>query len=89
MNDLDTIKAALSLCQSKGWADPVRLLDLSEVLGTDWGESCTLQVLDYQTGEWILCTADEKDMHSMAHLYRFIRSKLAWDGPVRLAVASQ
>jgi hypothetical protein len=89
MNDLDTIKAALSLCQSKGWTDAVRLLDLSEVLGTAWGESCTLHVLDYQTGEWILCTADDRDVHSMEHLYRFIRSELAWAGPVRLALASQ
>lgn len=88
MNDLETIKAALSVCESKGWTDVVRLLDQSEVLGTAWGAACTLQVLDYGTGEWIPCTVAGKTRYSMAHLYRFIRSELAWDGPVRLAVAS-
>ncbi len=88
MNDLETIKAALSVCESKGWTDVVRLLDQSEVLGTPWGSACTLQVLDYGTSDWLPCTVNGKTQYSMAHLYRFIRSELAYDGPVRVAVAA-
>ena len=88
MNDIETIKSALSLCESKGWTDVVRLLDQSEVLGTAWGSACTLQVLEYGTGAWLSCTLAGKTEYSLAHLYRFIRSDLAWDGPVRVAVAA-
>lgn len=87
MNDLKDMKGALSLCRSKDWAEAVRLLDQSEVLGTPWGAVFTLQVMDYTTGEWIPCTVGGKTENSMAHLYRFIRSELQWEGPVRLAVA--
>ena len=87
MNDLETIKAALYLCKSKGWTDAVRLLDQSEVLGTAWGSACTLQVFDYSTSEWILCTVDEKTECSITRMYSFIRSELAYEGPIRVAVA--
>lgn len=90
MKTLTTTQAKnnLSVCLSKGWEDVVRLLDQSEVMGRDWGSACTLQVLDYVTGEWHLCAAGEKATYSMAHLYRFIRADLAWCGPVRLAIAA-
>ena len=89
MNDLDTIKAALYLCESKGWTDVIRLLDQSEVLDKAWGAACILQVLDYETGKWITCALVGKKTYSMAHLYLFIRSELKWDGPVRVAVAAK
>jgi hypothetical protein len=89
MNDLKTKKDGLTLCQSKGWNDAVRVLDQSEVLGVAWGSACTLQVLDYGTGEWMHCPVGVKETYSMAHLYRFIRSALEWDGPVRVAIAAK
>ena len=88
-DNMDDIKFMMALCKSKGWDDCVRLLDQSEVMGTPWGEACTMQVLDYMTGEWLQCTPDGKTMYSMTHWYKLIRSELAWDGPVRLAVAAK
>lgn len=88
MNDLETIKSMLSVCVLKKWTEVVRLLDQSEVMGTPWGSACTLQVMDYGTGEWIPCAVGEKTTYSMAHLYRFIRSELAYDGRVLVAVAA-
>jgi hypothetical protein len=83
------IKAVLAVCQDKGWFDVVRLLDQSEARGTPWGAACTLQVLDHDTGIWMACKLDDKGAHSLAYLYRVIRTELKWDGPIRLAVAAE
>lgn len=83
------IKAALAVCQDKGWSDVVRLLDQSEVWGTAWGEACTLQVLDYDTGAWTTCEVKGETIYSLPYLYRVIRTELKWDGPVRVAVAAE
>jgi hypothetical protein len=58
-------------------------------MGTPWGKSCTLQVMDYITGEWVSFSPDGKGVFGLAHWYGLIRSGLAWDGPVRLAVAEK
>lgn len=86
---IPSIKAALAVCQDKGWSDAVRLLDQSEVMGTAWGAACTLEVLNYDTGLWATCQLNGKTIYSLAHLYRVIRAELLWDGPVRLAVAAE
>lgn len=88
-DNLDTIKSMMDLCKAKGWDDSVRLLDQSEVMGTPWGKACTMQVLDYATGEWVQCAPGAKLVYSMAHLYKLIRSGLDWDGPIRMAVAAK
>lgn len=88
-DNLDTIKSMMILCKAKGWDDVVRLLDQSEVMGTAWGKACTMQVIDYGTSNWVNCTPKGKAVYSMAHWYKLIRSELAWDGPVRLAVAAK
>ena len=88
-DNLAAIKSMMTLCEAKGWDDVVRLLDQSEVMGTAWGEACTMQVLDYDTGEWLQCTPDGKAIYSLGYWYELIRSELAWDGPVRLAVAAE
>jgi hypothetical protein len=83
------IKAVLAVCQDKGWFDVVRLLDQSEARATPWGAACTLQVLDNETGAWMACKLDDRGAHSLAHLYRVLRTELKWDGPIRLAVAAE
>ena len=88
-DNMGDIKSMMALCKTKGWDDAVRLLDQSEVMGTPWGNACTMQVLDYMTGEWLQCTPGGKAIYSIGHWYKLIRSELAWDGPVRLAVASE
>jgi len=89
MNNLEHIKAGIDVCTAKGWPDALRILDQSKVLGGVWGTACTLQVMDCETGEWIPCAVNGKNIYSIARLYCFIRSELEWDGPVRLAVASK
>lgn len=88
-DNLDAIKSMLAICKSKGWDDVVRLLDQSEVLGEGWGEYCTMQAMDYMTGEWVPCTPGGKAIYSLGYWHSLIRSELAWDGPVRLAVAAK
>lgn len=88
MNDIETIKNAILVCNLKGSTDVVRVLDQSEFLGTPWGSACTLQVFIYETNQWTTCTVKGKTKYSVSHLYRFIRAELEYDGPVRLAVAS-
>jgi hypothetical protein len=85
----EIIRSMLELCRVKGWSDPVRILDHSEVMGTPWGKSCTMQVMDYITGEWVSYSPDGKSIFSLTHCYGLIRSELAWGGPVRLAAAEK
>lgn len=89
LDDLDTIKSTIDLCKSKGWQDVVRLLDQSEFMGKPWGNACTMQVIDYGSGEWLECKHKGKDVYSLTQWNKLIRSELAWDGPVRLAVAAK
>lgn len=85
---LESAKAMLMLCESKGWNDAVRILDQSEVLGTPWGEACTMQLIEYTTGEWVVYAPTKKATNTLTALYKLIRGDLAWSGPVRLAIAS-
>ena len=87
--DLEDVKAAVSLCKAEGWPDALRILDQSKASRTAWGNTCTLQLMDSRTGEWMPCTVTGGKIYSMARLYRFIRSELEWNGPVRLSVASE
>ena len=82
-------KAMMALCKSKGWDDCVRLLDQSEVMGKAWGECCTMQAMDYLTGEWMQCTPGGNVFYSLSDWYALIRTVFEWDGPVRLAVAAE
>lgn len=88
LDNLDTIKSTIELCKSKGWQDVVRLLDQSEFMGKPWGSACTMQVIDYGSGEWMECKHKGKAVYSLIQWNKLIRFDLAWDGPVRLAVAA-
>lgn len=89
-DDLEGAKSVLAVWISKNSYDEVvRLLDQSEVLTESPGSVCTLQVMDYVTGEWVQYSSGGRALYSMAHWYKLIRSELAWDGPVRLAVAAK
>ena len=67
----------------------VRILDQSLVLEAAWGTACTLQIMNCETGQWISCALNGKNIYSLARLHHFIRSELKWDGAIRLAVASK
>ena len=88
-NDLEDMKAAIGLCKAQGWSEALRIHDQSKLMGSVWGTTCTLQVMDSKTGEWMPCAVTRDNIYSMARLYRFIRSELEWDGPVQLTVRSQ
>lgn len=82
------LKALLPLLKSKHWNDAVRLLDQFEVTGGAPGASCTMQVMNYDTGEWVTCEIKGRDTYSLAHWYKVIRGELNWDGAIRLAIAA-
>jgi len=82
--DIENIKAQIALCVTKKRADFVRILDQCDIKGTQPGESCTLQVIDYSTGEWAGCDS----IYSLSGWYVFIRKELGYDGSIRLAVAA-
>ena len=86
--DIEALKVLLPIFRAKGWKDAIRLLDQFEVIGCAPGARCTLQVMSYDTGEWMLCKVNGKDTYSLAHWNRIIRGQLAWDGLVRLVVAA-
>lgn len=82
------LKSLLPLLKSKGWNDSIRLLDQFELSGGTPGSACSMQVLSYDTGEWLLCELNGKDIYSLAHWNKIIRIDLGWDGAIRLAVAA-
>lgn len=87
--DTDAIKDMLELLKAKKQTDDVlRLLDQSEVQGKAWGSAVTMQVRAYESGAWVDCTHGGKDIYSLTAWNKLIRTELAWDGPVRLAVAA-
>lgn len=89
LEDLVEIKSMIELCESKGLADAVRVLDQCEVMGTALGKACTMQVMDYITGEWMPCAPGGKHVNSLAYWYDLIRSELVWTDPIRLAIAAK
>ena len=86
--DIAQARMALGLCLQKGWPDVIRVLDQSELMGTAWGAACTLQVAEYGSDAWLSCRVGESGTYSLAHIYKFIRAELEFDGPVRVAMAA-
>ncbi len=84
---INDLKLRLPILKSKGWNDAIRLLDQFEVMGGAPGSSCTMQVMSYDTGEWLQCELNGKSTFSLAHWNKVIRGELGWDGAIRLAVA--
>lgn len=85
---IDEIKQRLPVLKSKGWNDAVRLLDQFELSGLQPGASCTMQIMSYETGDWLQCELNGRDSYSLAHWNKMIRGELGWDGAIRLAVAA-
>jgi hypothetical protein len=88
LTEIEDIKSTLRLLRSKGWDDGVRILDQYEFKNRKFGECCTLQVLDYETCEWLPCKLNGKDEYSLNKINKIIRHDLDWDGPIRLAAAA-
>lgn len=86
---LEDLKLRLPVLASKGWNDAVRLLDLFELTGQHPGASCTMQVLSYDTGEWLQCELKGKDAYSLTQWNKVIRGELGWDGAIRVCVAAK
>lgn len=88
LTKIEDIKSSLNLLRSKGWDDVVRILDQFEVTNQKYGTFCTMQVLSYETGIWLSCELNGKSCFTLNQLNKLIRDDLAWDGPIRLAVAA-
>lgn len=87
--DIKDLKPLLSILKSKEWNDAVRVLDQFELTGGAPGASCTLQVMSYETGEWLPCEVKGRGTYSLAHWNKVIRTELGWDGAIRLCVAAK
>lgn len=85
---IDDLKSLLSILKAKHQHESVRLLDQFELTGGAPGASCVMQVMSYETGEWLQCEVNGKNTYSLAHWNKVIRRQLEWDGPIRLAVAA-
>ena len=83
------LQLLLPVLKSKWWNDAVRLLDQFELSGLPPGASCTMQVMSYDTGDWLQCELKGKDTYSLAHWNKVIRGELGWGGAIRLAVAAK
>lgn len=88
LTELEDIKSLLKLLRSKGWDDAVRILDQFEFMHRKYGTSCTMQIISYETGKWLSCELNGKSCYTLNQLNKIIRDDLAWDGPIRLAVAA-
>ena len=77
------------LLKAKGWDVGVRLLDQFELMNDRPGAKCVMQVMSYETGKWLLCVIHGRNIYSLAHWYRLLRSELGWDRAVRVAVAAK
>jgi hypothetical protein len=85
----EVVTTMLNLCRAQWWDDAVSLLDQSNVLGTPWGQACTMQVMNYHNGNWVDYAADGIATYDLKHWYTLIRLVLYWDGPIKLAVATK
>ena len=77
----------LKVLQQKNWPDSIRILDYTERSGMPLGRICTVQIIYYGTSDWIECNIGKNVVYSLAHCYKFIRTKLNYDGAIRLAIA--
>ena len=87
---VQSVKDELAVWLSKGGdgQEVVRLLDQAELGRVKWGQVMTLQLLNYQTGRWILFCPPKASLRSLQGWYSFIRWELNWTGPIRVAVAA-
>jgi hypothetical protein len=65
--------------------EAVRILDQFELDGGKPCDRCLLQILDYDTGEYVGLGFP---LASMTRLVRMARGELGCDGPIRLAIAA-
>lgn len=85
---VDELRPLLAVLKSKQWNDAVRLLDQFELTGQAPGAACTMQVMSYDTGDWLLCEYKGKHTYSLVHWNKVIRNDFGWDGAIRVAVAA-
>jgi hypothetical protein len=91
LDDIQSLKNELAVWRSKGGGDSqevVRLLDQAELGHVKWGQVLSLQILSYQTGDWILFNPPKASLRSLQAWYSFVRWELNWTGPIRVAVAA-
>lgn len=64
----------------------VRILDQAEVLDVRPGSKFTVQVLDYEKGDY---TITHPRIMGLQAVYKFVREELKYEGPIRFAVAGE
>ena len=80
--NVESLRRELATLKSKNWSgSALRILDQHELSGMPVGSDCTLQVMEYATGNWVQTSL----FGSMESLYLDVRITLAWTGPIRLA----
>ena len=91
LHDVEEIKNHMGVWSTKRHnqhnCEPIRLLDLAELEGGEWGKRLILQVMCYQKFEWHTFIPPTRAARNLTSWYSFIRRELEWDGRIIVSVS--